>query len=426
MSLFGRTPQRAPGEANLQAYGVEPRRATGRRGAVTVDNSSAMRHSAVWACTTLRRDLISTFPIDVYRDVEPGVRVTVKKSPFMRQPGGPGWGMRRWLSASQFDLDRTGNCIGLITEVDSLGLPARIELQDINKCKVIRRRNTNELIYRIDHIEYAASKVWHEIMNPVAGLDVGLSPIAYAAWSIGEYLSIQDFALDWFGGSGVPKARLRNTAKKLNQVEAGVMKDQWRASVQNGSLFVTGNDWEYDMMQATSMGMEWLEGKRFGLADICRYFRCPADLIEAAISAPGSLTYQTTLSRNLQFLVMQLNPTVIQREEALSDTQPRPRYVKMNTAALLRMDPMQQAQVIHQRITDRTITPTEARELYDLSPLTQAQIDEFTTLFGAPRQAAPDKPSLDATLRWAPNGDEVIRATATVDQPEAIEWKVPA
>ena len=41
--------------------------------------------------------------------------------------------------------------------------------------------------------EYTADKVWHERQFPVPGLPVGLSPLIYAAWSIGEYLSEQQF-----------------------------------------------------------------------------------------------------------------------------------------------------------------------------------------------------------------------------------------
>src|SRR5690349_22002342 len=46
------------------------------------------------------------------------------------------------------------------------------------------------------------------------------------------------------------------------------------------------------------------------------------------------------------FLVMHLGPVVSRREEALSRLTPGPRFVKLNTDALLRMDPSSRADKI--------------------------------------------------------------------------------
>jgi len=368
---------------------------------------------------------MSTFPVDVYRKERidgVDVRVALPTPQLLIEPGGPQWDYLHWMKARQMDLDRAGNCIGLITERNALNLPARIDLQPIEKCKLIRKGGTGALVYKIDNKEYAPEKVWHERVNVIAGLDVGLSPLAYAAWSIGEYLSLQQFALDWFGAGGVPKARLKNTQKTLNDKEAGVVKDRWKASISNGDLFVHGNDWEYDFMQAQSAGMEWLEGRRFGLTDVARFFDCPADLIDAAINAPGSLLYQTALSRNLQFLIMNLQPAVTLAENDLSKTQPKPRFVKLNTGTLLRMDPETQAKVIHQRLMDKTLTNTGARAFYDEPPLTAAEIAQFDVLYGAPRTnpTPAEPPAVKAELA---DTRKPVHAVATVG--EAIQWEEP-
>jgi HK97 family phage portal protein len=364
--------------------GQIPARTTTRAGSILVNQDSALRHSAVWACLRLRADLMSSFPCGVFRDVD-GVPLSWPKPPVLASPGGKRWSYRQWMWATQHDLDQSGNAIGLITEVNSLGLPARIDLMPIRACSVIQRKGMTEPIYKIDNHEYPASKVWHERQFPMAGLPVGLSPLTYAAWSIGEYLSEQQYGLDWFGGGAVPKARMRNKAKVLKPDEIAVAKQWYRDVISNGDLLVHGNDWEYDMIQGIDAGVAWIEARKFGLADVARFFGCPADLIDAAVSAGGSITYQTTQQRNLQFLIMNMGPAVEWRQDALSSLLPTPRYVKLNTNALLRMDPATQAAVLHQRITSRTLTPTEARALYDQPPLTADQEAEFLRLFGDPR-----------------------------------------
>lgn len=382
MSLFGQ--RRREAVSNVDGPLI-PSRGSGRKGAVAVNDESALRLSAVWACLMLRAGLVSTFPVDVFRKVG-DIQVEVPKPPILVNPDGEDWPWGDWIHATEVDLGRAGNTIGLITERNALGLPSRIELQPINSCAVIKRRATTHKEYRIDGKIYQPEQVWHERQYVVSGLPVGLSPVAYAAATIGEYLSMQDFALDWFGGSAIPKARLKNTDRKVvDPKEAGVIRDRWQATISNGDLFVHGSAWEYDLMQAEAVGMEWLEGRRFGLTEISRFFQCPADLIDAAISAPGTLTYASMTERNLQYLIMQLGPAVTRRETKLSTLLPKPRFIKLTTDALLRMDPAKQIKVLAEEIKARIRTVTEARALRNLPPLTPAQEEEFTRLFGAPR-----------------------------------------
>jgi phage portal protein BeeE len=210
--------------------------------------------------------------------------------------------------------------IGLITERAGGGFPRRIDLQPIEECAVVPHKKDADhpdgFQYRIGGKLYKPFDVWHERQYTKSGLPVGLSPVAYAAWSISEYLSIQDFALDWFGNGGVPLAHLKNTAKALTSEQASTIKERYNASVRAGEILVTGNDWEYDMIQAEQAGSAWLEAKQFGISDIARFFNCPGDLIDAAVQS-GNITYASITQRNLQFLIMHLGPTVTRRENAL-------------------------------------------------------------------------------------------------------------
>jgi len=382
-NLFG-----PPVEAMIQ------RRPTTRKGAVSVTNETALRHSAVWAALRLRANLISTMPVDLYRRVG-GVQVEVPKPAVLVDPSGDQCGIQEWLYSSQFDLDRAGNSVGLITARDGLNFPARIELQPISETTV-KTKGGKITKYRICGIEYDPSEVWHEKQYTVAGLPVGLSPVAYAAWSIGEYLSIQQFALDWFGNGGIPAAHLKNTAKSMDDGQARVIKERFKTATQNGDVFVTGADWEYNMLQAEQAGSNWLDAKSFSIGDIARFFDVPGDLVDA-VTSTGSITYARIDQRNLQFLIMHLDPAVVRRETALSRLTPSPRYVKLKRESLLRMDAQTRATVLKTQIDARTLTPNEARELEDRPPLTDAQLAEFTKIFGSPK-AAPSSTSPSSTI----------------------------
>lgn len=367
--------------ATLTALGL-PVRGTGDAPSVT--SQTALRHSAVWACLRLRSDLVSTTPLDVYRRVG-GVQIEVAKPPLLVTPSGS-IGIEEWLYSSQFDLDRFGNAFGLITARDGLGYPARIDLVSAESVSVVI--SDGEVSgYRIGSMVYDVRDVWHERQFTVAGLHVGLSPIMYAAYSIGSYLSAQEFALDWFSSGAAPSGHLRNTlAQTLGAEEATAVKSRFKNAVKGRDIFVTGRDWEYTMAQVPANTTMFLDEMKYGVADVCRFLGVPGDLIDAETST-GSVTYASISQRNLQLLIMNMGPAFVRREKALSRALPAPRYVKFNTdATVLRMDPASRGDAILARVAGRTLAPSEARELDNLPPFTPEQVAEFDALFAA-RQA---------------------------------------
>ncbi|MEU0809522.1 phage portal protein [Streptomyces sp. NPDC005970] len=362
-------------------------------GKVHVTNDSALRQSAVWACLRLRADLVSTFPIDVYRRVQ-GLQVEVAKPPVLVTPGGSEVGIKEWMYSTEFDLDRAGNCFGIITErsgvigPDGRGLPGRIDLVELGEVTV-RANGAQITKFKICGKDYDPWDVWHEKQYTVAGFPLGLSPVAYAAWSIEESLNAQQFARDWFAAGIVPSGTLKNTSKTVDKRQAREVKDGFRAAVSNGDLFVHGVDWEYKPVQAVNQQAQFIEAQQYSNSDIARFFGCPGDLIDAAVSG-SSVTYANISQRNLQFLIMNLGPAVGRREDTFSrKLVSGPRYVKLNTDALLRMDPETRARTIASQITSRTLAPSEARALEDRPPFTEDQLAEFDRLFGSRSVPAP-------------------------------------
>lgn len=365
--------------ATLTDVGVPARSQWGSHGAVSVTSDSALRSSAVWACLRLRADLVSTMPVDVFRRVG-GVQVEMTKPPVLVNPGGERVHVTEWLYSSQFDLDRCGNVFGVITERDGAGNPSRIDLvptSDVN----VRGSGSTITEYRIAGRTYDPRDIWHERQFTAPGLALGLSPVAYAAWSIGGYLSAQQFALDWFATDAHPSGHLRSTTNPdLTQDVAAAMKARFKAATQNRDIFVSGAAWEFTPAQADASAAQFLEEMKFGVTDVCRFFGVPADMIDAEGSS-SSITYANVTQRNLQLLVMNLGPTIVRRESALSNLLPRPRYVKFNTDALLRMDPQTRAATIQTQIDARVLAPSEGRELENRPPFTPDQLAEFTALF---------------------------------------------
>ena len=396
----------------------------------SVNADSALRHSAVWACARLRADLISTMPVDVFRQVG-DVMVEVTKPAWLTQPA-PGVDITEWLWATQFDLDRYGNAFGLITAKDAQGRPASIELLSAGEVSVLTkgRQITG---YRVGSEALDPSLIWHERQYRAAGSPLGLSPIAYAAMSISGYLSAQQFAADWYGSGAHPTGMLKNTKQSMDAAKAAELKARFKMAVENRDVFVAGAEYEWTAANADANSVAFLDEMQYGLNDICRFMGTPGDMIDAP-SGGSSITYANITQRNLQLLIINLGPAITRRERAFSAAIANPRVVKLNTDAILRMDPMSRAQLDSLKIASRTLAPSEGRAKDNRAPFTEEQLAEFDRFWPAKQvNSAPAQERL-GTHWMPPYGDmHVIQGWANdlpdslARQPAAITsgWALP-
>lgn len=352
------------------------------KSAPDVTPTTAMRQSTVWACLMLRANLLSSFPIDTFRMVGKD-QVEVKRPPVLDEPGGPDCRKLEWMFSSQVDLDRYGNSVGIITARDALGKAARVELCLMSEV-TIRQSKDNVVTYKVGQKTYTRDEIWHEKQYTVGGLAVGLSPIAHAALSVGQHISAQEHALNWFTGGAIPAAHLKYTKDSVSPRKGAIIKARYNASMENGGIFVSGNDWEFKPISAAQSDANFLETMDASDREVCRFLGVPGDAVDVA-GGGGNITYANVGQRNLQLLTMHMGPTIGRREEAFSHGLTAPGvFAKFNTDALLRMDPATRATVLAGRLASKQLAPSEARALENLPPLTAEQKAEIAELYGNP------------------------------------------
>lgn len=397
--LFGRRDAKRFFDPNA----IPPNSQVGRyiAGSTVVTADSALRSSAVWAALRLRANLISTLPVDSYRMVgSVQVQAPMPNVTFLNAGREIQW--HEFLYATQMDLDRAGNAFGVITKKNALGLPAEIELVNLADVTVTPRQYGNpatdyNLIWRIGGVEYDYENIWHERQYVVPGLPLGLNAIMYAAYAVGSFLSAQEFAIRWFGSDQLPAAILKNEEETVPPKVAEAAKAKYQASMTPGGVFVTGRDWSLTPVNAATNTTAYIESMQFGVADIARYLDVPVDVIDGAVQGK-SVTYGNVTQRFVQLLVVHLGPSITRRELALSDLHPKPRFIKLNRKALLAMDPLTQAQLLGIEVTNRATTPDEWRALMDKPPLTPADKQQFSDLFGN-KNPPPTNPGQDPTAQ---------------------------
>lgn len=391
------------GFPTITAGQLIPMRSTSANG-ISVGPDTALRMSAVWAAVHGRADLISQCPPERKRTTLAGSQ-TLPPTPFLEDPDGSGRGFDDWLYAGQTALDRGGNNIGVITARDGLGFPARVELVDVAATSVevggVGRRITR---WKIGGEHYDPQQVWHERQYVVPGVPLGLSPVAYAAWTVGGYLSAQKFGLDWFTSGGLPTVHLKNTEAPLSAKQSSRAKRRFVASQADRSPFVSGSDWEIDVLSVQANESQFLETMGAGVADIARFFRLPADTLEGA-TQKGTVVYANISQRSVYLLQMFLGGSIKRRERALSATLPKPQTVSLDTDVLMRLDPATLVEVQRVEIESGTLAPSEARADRNRPPLTdeqKAEIEAFHQLKLTPPVNPLDKhvkpPSEGATI----------------------------
>jgi HK97 family phage portal protein len=329
--------------------------------AMAVNPTTAMQHSAVWACVNLIAGSISTLPLAAYRR---GDRTPLPDlPPLLRQPSAT-MNLPDWLYAALQSLLLRGNCYGEIVDRAGAGLlPSQVELLSPDVVQVTT--DDGRLVVRVNGHERDPASIWHVKAFTTPGSVVGLSPIQHARQAVGLGLGgAERFAATLFGNRGIPVGIL-STPDYVDQETA----DHWRArwGQQDRGIAVIGGGAKFQPVTISPQEAQFLEATQANVRTICRYFGVQPELVGA--DSGNSLTYANVEQRALDFLTFGLRPWLVRLETALSALLSSTTTVKFNAAALVRTDLLTRYQAHKVGIEAGFLTVNEARDLEDRPPL---------------------------------------------------------
>jgi HK97 family phage portal protein len=335
---------------------------------VAVTTTSAMQHSAVWACVNLIAGAISTLPLAAYRDGDRAPLPTLP--PILRQPSA-GWALPDFLFAVLQSLLVEGNAYGLVVARAGAGLlPSQVELLAAHRVTVTVPNGAVE--YRVDGREVDPADLWHVRAFTTAGSVTGLSPIGHARQAVGLGLGAEKYAAKFFGESAIPSGAL-TTDQRITDRDARELQERWEFKHQGRrGIAVLGSGARFQAITIPPEQAQFLETTRANVATIARYFGVQPELIGG--ESGGSLTYANVEQRALDFLQFGLRPWLVRLETALSALLSSTTTVKFNAAALVRTDLLTRYQAHESAIRAGWKLRSEVRELEDLPPV--AGIDD--------------------------------------------------
>jgi HK97 family phage portal protein len=372
------------------------------RAGVTVTIDRAMQLSAVSACVRLLSESIASLPLNVYRRLDGGRRERVTTLPECRllhdEPNGLMTSFV-WRETSSAHLLLWGNAYSVILRADGATPSALLPIMP-QYVHVMKQPN-GELAYHVNG--HGLNRIINQAdMLHVPGLAydglLGMSPIKYAAQSIGLALAAEAYGAGFFGNSSIPSGFISTTAK-LNPEQARDLGRRWSENYggqRSQGTAVLDSGAKFERVTMPPEEAQFIETRKFQLADIARWYRVPPHMIGDLERA----TFANIEHQALQFVTHTLRPWLVRFEQEItrklfpsnSDGTPSELYVEFNVDGLLRGDIKSRYEAYAIGRQWGWLSTNDIRTRENLEPVSDGDTDYLQPLNMVPRGDSPSGP----------------------------------
>ena len=349
-----------------------------------VDDESAMRVTAVWACNRVLAETVASLPGGMFerdsagnmRKIDHDLGEILLDSPNGDQTS------PEYFEAKMTNQGLRGNAYSIVDR----GARDRVNsLTPVEACNVeVKRLESGALQYRVNDRgrweTYPQDRIWHWKTFSRDGV-VGLSPIGYARETMGLSMAQQEVAgklyanglhsslmitfPDWIPDNKRQAAYERIRKESSGLVNAGLpFIMEGNAKVEKGIMpFV-------DAQFAQLMGL--------GVDDICRLYRVPPHMIAKLDRA----TFSNIEQQSLDFVMYTILPYLRRIEHSVSKWLIRPAdrkkiFFRFNFEGLLRADSAARAGLYSTLLQNSVLTPNEVRALENRPKSDEPGMDSF-------------------------------------------------
>lgn len=342
-----------------------------------VDQDSAMRYSAVYACICIISESIASLPLVLYRQIGRNKQRATSHQLYsiLHDLANPLMTAFEWRQLVMAHTLAWGNSW---SEKELDGLGRVMALWPLNPAKMENYEYRGDELwwnYRLPDNSLRAIPNWrlHHIKGLGDGV-MGQSPIMQAArQAIGLGLATEEFGSRFFSNG----AHLNKVLKHPGKLSAEAHKrlqtsfateSQGLSNAHRVKILEEG-------MDVSAIGIppneaQFLETRKFQVTEIARIYRVPPHLLADLDRA----TFSNIEQQSLNFVIHTLMPWFVRHEQAiyrdlLTESERKTYFAKYVAAGLLRGDTVSRYQAYNTGIMAGFMTRNEARELEDLNPL---------------------------------------------------------
>ena len=310
----------------------------------SVNPTTAIQVSAVYACVRVIAETIASLPLGVYEGTDEGSRKATEHPLYRLLHDEPNAEMTSfiWRETMLAHLLLYGNSYSQIirtgrAKVESLYplLPDHMEVDRDSQGNLTYTYTTSEgQMYRLDPTE-----VLH---IPGLGFDgvMGYSPIALEKSAIGLGIAAEEYGSRFFQNGARPSGILThpNTVKDPAALRAS-WNTAYGGSSNTGRVAVLEEGMHFEPLSIPNNEAQFLETRKFQVNEICRIFRVPPHMIGDLDRA----TFSNIESQNISFAVHTIRPWLVRIEQAINralipEKEKGRYYVQFNLDGLMRGD----------------------------------------------------------------------------------------
>jgi HK97 family phage portal protein len=315
----------------------------------------------VFASCRLISDSIATLPMQAFRKVGearqpiplPGIFDTETRI--------------EWLQQALMSLLLYGNAYGLVVAWNGDGTPGQVVWLNPERMQVDESGPTP--VFRHNGREIDRVNLKHIPAYAVPGSVKGVSPIGACSLLADTGASTQRMMRDWFNGRAVPGVLMKNQNQTLDAKDADIVSERLKAKLKNGQPFVHGKDWDLTVLTLPAEDAGFVASAKLNATQVATIYGIPPEMIGG--ESGSSLTYSTVELNQLNFATFTLRPWLSKLEQEFSSWIHRPRFVKFNVDAMIRVDTKTRYDVHN---------IDELRALEDKAPLPDGQGQDYTPL----------------------------------------------
>ena len=347
-----------------------------------VDDFTAMQNSAVYACVKVIAESIASLPLHVYEYKNGGKEKAVDHPLYFLLHDAPNDEMTsftfretmiahlllRGNSYSQILRNNAVKVIGLYPLIPS---KMTVERDDSGEIQYRYRRYSEENPNFKDNGEFILKRA--DILH-IAGLGfdglIGYSPIAMAKNAIGLSIACEEFGNNFFANGARPSGILK-TPTLIKDPQK--LQESWQSmygGANAGKVAVLEQGMEYQQISMPPEDAQFLQTRKFQIAEIARIFRVPLHLLNELDHA----TFSNIEQQNLEYVIYTLTPYIARIEQAMNKALFLPSergkyFVKFNLSGLLRGDYASRVSGYCSLIQNGVMSINDVRELEDMNKI---------------------------------------------------------
>lgn len=346
---------------------------------VSVTPESAMRTSAVFSCVRVIAETAGSMPLILYRRLERG-KERASTHPIynlLRYAPNPQQTALEFLEMMTAHCALRGNAFalpvlrrGVLAELWPLH-PDRVQV-GVNNGRVgyVYTDPDTQTAYR-----YTAGEIFHLRGLSSNGI-VGMSPVEMARNSIGLALASEDYGSRFFQNDATPRLLLKHPGHFRDKEGRENFKRAWQTAQSGANRFRTAvleDGMDVKELGVSNADAQFLETRKYQVADIARIFRVPLVLIG---ETEKSTSWGTGIEQFMQaFVTHTMRPWFVRWEQAIyrdflaDDAGASEYFAEFLVDALLRGDTATRFAAYKSGIETGWLTRNEARERENMNPL---------------------------------------------------------